>query len=125
MNRFFTEDIAGGEARITGEDVRHITRVLRLAAGDRIAVCDGHGTEYDAAILRASESEVVCSLSAARRSESEPVHAVTLFQGLPKAGKMETIVQKCVELGAVAIVPTLCSRCVALPTRDYEKKRQR
>lgn len=125
MNRFFTENIAADTARITGEDVKHISRVLRLRVGEKIAICDGHATEYIGVIEQISESEVVCRLGEPTPSQSESAVRVTLFQGLPKSGKMETIVQKCVELGVDTVVPTLFSRCVAIPTRDFEKKRVR
>ena len=125
MNRFFTGDIAGNTARITGEDVKHISRVLRLRAGEQIAICDGRAQEYIGEILSVSDAEVLCRVGEAQPSLTESRVRVTLFQGLPKSGKMETIVQKCVELGIDTVVPTLLSRCVAVPTRDFEKKRIR
>ena len=125
MNRFFTEDIAGDTARITGEDVRHIARVLRLRPGDGVVLCDGRVREYTAVIERIGETEVVCRLGPGRPSPAEPAHRVTLFQALPKSGKMETLVQKCVELGVFAVAPVVTARCVALPTKEFEKKRLR
>lgn len=119
MNRFFTDAIQDGVARITGEDVRHITRVLRLRAGDRLELCDGAGTEYDGVIERILPEEVRCTVSGARPCPAEPRCRVTLFQALPKAGKLETIVQKCVELGVDTVVPVLAARCVAVPARDF------
>ena len=56
MNRFFTEDIAGNTARITGEDVRHISCVLRLRVGEQIAICDGRANEYIGEITAISEA---------------------------------------------------------------------
>ena len=50
---------------------------------------------------------------------------ITLFQCLPKTGKMETIVQKCTELGVFAVVPVVSARCVVIPNKDFEKKRER
>lgn len=125
MHRFFTNDIAGDTARISGDDLHHLRSVLRLRAGDAVSVCDGSGTDYDGLLQSVSEAEAVAALSSPRPSPSEPPVCVTLFQGLPKAGKMETIVQKCVELGIRSIVPTRTARCVAVPARDFEKKRVR
>lgn len=122
MHRFFTTDIAGNAAAITGDDVRHIGRVLRLHAGDALRLCDGCGTEYDARIEQITEQAVRCQLGAPMPSESEPPCRITLFQCLPKTGKMETILQKCTELGANAFVPVLSARCVALPVRDVSNK---
>lgn len=126
MSRFFTDDIHGDTATITGGDVHHMTRVLRLRVGDTVEICDGDGTDYTGAIQSMAEDRVVCSLAGGHLSPTEPVHAVTLFQGLPKTGKMETIVQKCVELGVVSIVPTMMRRCVSVPDgKELEKKRAR
>jgi 16S rRNA (uracil1498-N3)-methyltransferase len=58
-------------------------------------------------------------------SLTEPAHRVTLYQSLPKTGKMETIIQKCTELGVAAIAPVVSERCVVRPEKDWENKRQR
>lgn len=125
MNRFFTDNIQGNTAWIAGDDVSHIRKVLRLRSGDRIIVCDGNGTEYAAEITEIGPDRVDCLLSDMRPCDTESTYRVTLLQAVPKTGKMETIVQKCVELGVYEIQPVLTERCVPLPTRDYEKKRVR
>ena len=123
MNRFFTDSIEGNTAVITGEDVLHIRKVLRLGPGDRIMVCDGKGTEYTADIAGVGADRVECLLSDARPCVTESEHRVTLLQAVPKSGKMETIIQKCVELGAVRIVPVLTKRCVSRPDEKSSKKK--
>ena len=60
-----------------------------------------------------------------RRAKSEPDVSVTLFQCLPKAGKMETIIQKCVELGACGFVPVQSERCVVVLKPPYEGRIER
>lgn len=125
MHRFFTEQITDRWATITGEDVRHIGRVLRLTRGDRVQLCDGRGQDYDAVIAEVTDEAVTLSVGAPYPSATEPTSRVTLFQCLPKVGKMETIVQKCTELGAAAIVPVVSARCVALPGGNYDNKRVR
>ncbi|MDO4493007.1 MAG: RsmE family RNA methyltransferase [Clostridia bacterium] len=122
MNRFFTEDITGDTARITGEDVKHIRKVLRLKQGDLVSVCDGRGTDWLGTIASVSESEVTLTLSDEHPAPTESPIRVTLFQGIPKTGKTENIVQKCTELGVAAVVPVTFARCVAVPKGDYEKK---
>ena len=125
MRRFFSDDIAGQTATISGDDAHHINRVLRMKAGDALSLCDGAGHEFDAVITTISQDAVVCALGERRESAAEsPVH-VTLFQCLPKTGKMELIVQKCTELGVFAVVPVVSSRCVVVPNKDFEKKRER
>ncbi len=127
MERFFVDPsaIRGNVAMITGEDVAHITRVLRLKSGDEIRVCDGQGFEYAARLAELNKQSVSAELFEKNPVRTEPVHAVTLYQGLPKAGKMELIIQKCVELGVTAIVPMVTDRCVVKPDADFEKKRVR
>ena len=125
MRRFFTDDIAGQTATITGDDAHHISRVLRMKAGDALSLCDGAGYEYSAVISSISSDAVICALGERRESAVEsPVH-ITLFQCLPKTGKMELIVQKCTELGVYSIVPVVSARCVVVPNKDFEKKRER
>lgn len=125
MHRFFTDQIADGVARITGDDVRHVVRVLRLKPGDEVTLCDGNGSEYDAVITSLADAAVVCAIGKPHASKSEPKCRVTIFQCLPKTGKMEFIVQKCTELGAEAVVPVVSRRCVALPNSNFEIKRVR
>ncbi len=125
MRRFFCGNIAGPTATITGDDAHHIFRVLRMKAGDALSLCDGAGYEYDAVISSLAADAVVCALGARRKSEVESPVRITLYQCLPKTGKMETIVQKCTELGVYAIVPVLSARCVSVPNKDFEKKRER
>ena len=115
MPRFFVpvEDITDGEIRITSGDAAHISRVLRLREGDTVTVCDGRGFDYNAEIAEINAGEIICSVTAKRRSESEPDVFVTLYQGLPKASKMDYIIQKTTELGVSKIVPVAMARCVS------------
>ena len=125
MRRFFCENITTSSASITGDDAHHISRVLRMKAGDALSLCDGAGYEYDAVITAISQDRVECSLGEKHNSDVESPVQVTLFQCLPKTGKMELIVQKCTELGVFAVVPVVSARCVVVPNKDYDKKRER
>jgi len=125
MNRFFVNDIGPGEAVITGEDLKHLASVLRLKKGDHVMLSDGRGSECEGEIDRVEPGRARVKTGPWRPCVSEPHHKLTLFQCLPKAGKMETIIQKCTELGMNTLVPTLSARCVIQPGRDYEKKLQR
>lgn len=128
MNRFFVapEKIKGDAARITGEDVKHIVRVLRLAAGDEVMLCDGAGMDYPARIEAVNKEDIRLSILQSLPSETEPRHKVTLYQGLPKAGKMELILQKCVELGIWAVASVAAQRSVIkISPKEFEAKRIR
>jgi len=125
MRRFFCDDITGDTATIAGDDAHHAARVLRMRPGERISLCDGRGMEYEAEIVIITPERVTCRLGAARVSAVESPCRATLYQCLPKAGKFETIVQKCTELGVFAVVPTLSARCVAEPGREFARKLER
>lgn len=113
MRRFFTEpqNISGGIAEIF-EDSKHIEKVLRMSCGDEIIVFDGSGTEYKARLISIEKSVCKAQILEETPSLSEPDTKISLFQGLPKSGKMETIIQKAVELGVYEIVPVMMERCV-------------
>lgn len=116
MRRFFTEpDNVDRESAslVIYEDASHISRVLRMQPGDMIKVFDGSGFEYEAEIEEISERSTRCKIKNSRKSSLEPTTKVTLFQGIPKSGKLDVIVQKAVELGVFEVVPVSMSRSVA------------
>ncbi len=113
MRRFFTEpqNIKGDIIEIF-EDSKHIEKVLRMNCGDHILVFDGTGVEYTAELVSIEKNLCRAKVMSQSVSLSEPKIKLTLFQGLPKSGKMEIIVQKAVELGVSEIVPVIMDRCV-------------
>lgn len=114
MPKFFvtSDKISDSHIIIDTEDVAHISRVLRFGEGDLLTVCDSQGTDYEAEIVSLGQKEILCKINSKSMSASEPNIKVTLFQGLPKASKMEYIIQKTTELGITEIVPAKLSRCV-------------
>lgn len=112
MSRFFVAPFTGDTATLTGQDAHHVSRVLRMRAGEELTLCDGAGTDYVCRILTVTDGEVQAQVLYRRPSESEPTTAVTLYQGLPKSEKMDLIVQKCVEIGITRIVPVAMSRSI-------------
>jgi 16S rRNA (uracil1498-N3)-methyltransferase len=120
--RFFIspDQASGPSITITGEDVRHIATVLRMKPGDELLLCDGQGAEYAARITRIDRSMVSTEVLT-RTSRSIPSPRVTLAQGLPKADKMDLIMQKATELGVAAVVPLVTERTV-LKLKDEEKR---
>jgi len=126
MHRFFADEtgIVNGTARLSAEDSRHALRVLRLDVGDEVElVCEP--THYLAGIAGIEDGMVTVAI----RGELRPTEAktqVTLYQGLPKADKMELIAQKTTELGVYAIRPVAMERCVVkLEGKDAGKKIER
>lgn len=115
MSKFFIprENIAEDKLIINGEDVNHIIRVLRLNTGDEILCSDGMGYDYSAVISEFDKKQIVCKIVEKRKADTEPLLKVTLIQGIPKAAKMDYIIQKTTELGISEIYPCELSRCVA------------
>ncbi|MDR2296462.1 MAG: 16S rRNA (uracil(1498)-N(3))-methyltransferase [Clostridiales Family XIII bacterium] len=116
MSRFFVDasQIAGNEIRIvSSRDVKHLTRVLRAVRGTRVEVSDSAEWEYEAEFLHARDGTAVLRILDRQRFAREPGVRLALFQGLPKGAKMETIIQKSVELGVADVFPVACVRSVA------------
>lgn len=117
MYQFFVEpyqiDVNNKRVIITGTDVNHIKNVLRMKVGEEIAVSNGKdGREYRCGIAALEEDRVVCELRFIKEEGVELPSRVYLFQGLPKADKMELIIQKAVELGVYQVIPVAAKRCV-------------
>lgn len=129
MPRFFKSmpvpPQVGGTVHIDGQDAVHMRRSLRLQIGDGVLLCDGRSTEYDTVIDAFDDSGAVLRVTAVRPSQAEPSLKLTLYQGLPKADKMEWIIQKAVELGASEIVPVEMSRSIVRLGDKADKKRAR
>lgn len=129
MPKFFVDDnqIEGSRISITGEDVNHITNVLRLKKDDCILVCDKQNSiTYNSKIEEILKEKVVCKIENEIAEQVESNVKVSIFQGLPKADKMEYIIQKCTELGAVEFIPVALKRCIVkLNGKDEVKKIER
>lgn len=126
MPKFFVEknDISNDTVTVSGGDAVHILKVLRLGTGDEVTLCDGCGTDYNAEILKTSKDSVVFSIKESISCEAEPKIEVTLFQGLPKQGKMDYIIEKCTELGISRIVPVAAKRSV-VNVRDEKSEEKK
>ena len=127
MQRFFVESYQIEEEahriHINGTDVNHIKNVLRMKCGEDVWISDGGDKEYHCQIEELGEDEVLLHILYAQEPEYELPNKLYLFQGLPKADKMELIIQKAVELGAYSVVPVSTRRCVVkLDNRKAEKK---
>ena len=125
MSRFFVdpEDIGNNLIIIrSADDLHHMMKVLRLKEGDEVDISDGVCWEYRARIESLARDEAELTILDKMAFASEPSVEVTLFQGIPKQGKMETIVQKCVELGVHRIVPVFMDRTVVVDRGNFGRK---
>lgn len=121
--RFFItpEAVRGPRIIMTGDDLRHIRTVLRKQPGDLLILLDGRGKEYTARIVRMERAEIIAEVVSEIKREAPPHPIITLCQGLPKADKMDWIVQKATELGVANIVPLITERTI-VKIKDEEKR---
>lgn len=132
MPRFFIPDSSVGTrpdgsktVMICGEDALHITKSLRMKAGEIIEVCDMGRREYVCTITGTGET-VFADVIREKQSDTEPPYTAVIYQALVKGDKFDTVVQKAVECGAARIVPFITDRCVVrLDKKGAAKKAER
>ena len=125
MSRFFVvpEQIGANTIDIEDRgDLHHMKKVLRLQPGDEVDISDGQTWEYRARIDLLEADFAQLTILDKQSFATEPSLEVTLYQGIPKQGKMETIIQKCVELGVHRIVPVFMDRTVVVDKGNFGKK---
>lgn len=124
MARFFVnkENINDGKISILGDDAHHIARSLRMAEGDEAVVCDGEGAEYRCSFSKIRDDECICDIIEEIASGVESPVSITLCMAYPKGDKLETVIQKAVELGAARIIPFESSRCIKRPKAEKANK---
>ena len=126
MPRFFVDSgqIENRTATVFGEDAHHISRSLRMAAGETVTLCDGEGTDYLCRLTEFLPDRVVAEVLSQSPSATEPPYTVRVLQALPKGDKLDEVIQKSVECGACEILPFESSRCV-VRLGDGKKDRER
>ena len=128
MSRFFVDpsDVTDKYIYLNDSgDLKHMRKVLRMSVGDELDISDGAAWEYHVQIEALDEDEAKLLILDKQKFAREPELHVTLYQGVPKAGKMEGIIQKCVELGVYAIVPVFMERTVVVDKGNFGKKQDR
>lgn len=126
MHRFFicNDDIKKGGIVVTGDNVTHISKVLRLKENDKITLCDGEGTDYIVRIDSIDKYAARTTILHKEASVGEASMDVVVYQAIPKSSKMDFIIQKVTEIGAKRIVPILTKRTVVkLSTKKDEIKK--
>lgn len=129
MPKFFVKEnqISNNKIEIVGDDVNHITNVLRMKQGEILKVCNQEtGENYIAEIINAQKNSVTCEIQEKLEETAESNVDITLYQGLPKFEKMELIIQKNTEVGVNEIVPVIMERTVVkLDEKQVSKKLER
>lgn len=115
MPRFFVRQnqISDGIVNIVGDDAHHISRSLRMAAGERIIVSDMQRNEYECVLDTFSDNLVTAEIISQRQTDTEPNFTAHLFQALPKGEKLDYIIQKAVECGVSSVTTFESERCIA------------
>ena len=114
MSTFYikNEQIDGNKIYILDEDYNHIKNVLRYKENDNLDVCDENGIRYKTKIEKFDVNRFILDILDVDNISTECGINITLFQGLPKADKMELIIQKCTEIGIKEIVPFISERVI-------------
>ncbi len=121
MHSFYIDPPEGDYAALPAEEAKHAEKVLRLRPGDEVCAMDGAGRRWRAELGEGARVRLIEALP----SNEAPVR-LTVYEGLPKADKLDFIAQKLTELGAARLAPVKMERCVVkLDGRDGEKRRER
>lgn len=124
MHCFYIDPPVDGVAALPADEAKHAARVLRLGPGDAVCAMDGDGGRWDA-VIETVDGGVTVRLTNPLPA-NEPEVRLTVYQGVPKAEKLDFIAQKLTELGAAALVPVKMDRCVVrLDEKDGKKRRER
>ncbi|WP_297713516.1 RsmE family RNA methyltransferase [Clostridium sp.] len=123
MHKFFTpkELINGDVAKIIGDDVKHIYKVLRISEGEKVTLNNCEGVEYLGRVKSVSKQEVLIEILEKLELNNESNVKIYLFQGLPKSQKMDLIVQKGTELGITEFIPTITHRVDVKLKGEFKK----
>ncbi len=126
MQQVFVEDTQVGKeyVTITGDDAHHLIRVVRLAVGEKIRVSTAGGKNYLCQVAEIGDDFLQADIVSDLISTELPAR-VLLFQALPKGDRMETVIEKTVELGVSEIIPVSMQFCVVKLTREKAESKVR
>ena len=125
MPRFFirANQIEDGVVTLLGDDAHHISRSLRMAAGECITVCDMQKNEYECELTDFLPDRVLAKILETRQSDTEPPYHAIVYQALPKGDKLDSVIQKAVECGASEITTFESERCIVRAKGENESKK--
>lgn len=123
MPRFFCTDRREDSFYMDRNDSFHMRKSLRMKDGDTVTVCDTEGFDYECSLSFDEDGNAVCRILSRKENDTEPSVRFTLYQAMPKKDKLETIIQKSVEIGVSEIVPLISNRCISRPDRKAAAKK--
>lgn len=129
MQKIFVESnqIQGDNITIVGPDVNHLGTVLRMQKEEKLQICNQDTLENYIVVIQEIEKEKILTKVIEKLETTVEANVkIDLYQGLPKADKMELIIQKTIELGVDSIIPVDMVRCVVkLEEKEAKKKIER
>ena len=117
----FSEDDRILHGTISESDYTHITKVLRLAAGDRIAVFDTESIEHEGVIMDISSGTIALQVDNTRRLQTESKLELNLFQGILKGNRMDMVISQATQLGVSGIFPVISERTQVRSTAKVDR----
>ena len=125
MPRFFVpaSQIEGELVTILGDDAHHISRSLRMAAGETVTVSDMQRVEYECVLTEFLSDRVLARIVHREACDTEPPYRAHVFQALPKGDKLDSVIQKAVECGVAEITTFESERCVVRLKGENEAKK--
>jgi len=125
-DRFFTDDpLSPGEFVLDGSEAHHLGTVRRFAPGDTVVLFNGGGAEYPAEIVAVGKKQVILRVVACVESNREVPFPIVVGSALPKADRLDYLLEKLVEVGATRFVPLITARSVANQKAEKIEKWQR
>lgn len=128
MQRYFvaSEQMSDKHVTINSDDAAHITKVMRMQPGDKIVCINQEQRAVLCVLESVTLNEVTASIKEELFANTELPISVTIAQGLPKGDKLDFIVQKGTELGAVGFLPFSAARSIVKwDAKKGAKKRER
>ncbi len=125
-DRFFTDEpLSLGEFALDGPEAHHLGTVRRFAAGDAVVLFNGDGAEYPAEIVSVGKKQVILQVLSRVESDRESPFPIVVGSALPKADRLDYLIEKLVEVGATRFVPLVTARSIANPKAEKIEKWQR
>jgi 16S rRNA (uracil1498-N3)-methyltransferase len=102
----------GAAISLEGNQAHYLARVMRVAAGDAVVLCDDATGEWTARVAAVGKREVIVTPEMCTRPR-EQVPDFTLCAALLKKPNFDLVLEKATELGVRRIQPVVTRRCVA------------
>ncbi len=115
------EDLSSKQIKITGDNARYLSLVMRVKPGDPLIIFDGLGYRYECRILRSHKKETIAERIRREQYSVESPLSITLAQGIAKGERMDFIIQKATELGVSKIIPLITERSQVRHTEKMKR----